>query len=86
LKRRDLIRHLEEHGCQLLREGGNHTIYVNRVAKKTSSVPRHNEINNDLAYVPFPAARFVSIVTHTADAATCIATKAAAMAAPCESW
>jgi len=26
-----------------------HTIYVNRAAKKTSSVPRHNEINNDLA-------------------------------------
>ena len=49
MKRRDLIRHLEEHGCQLLREGGNHTIYVNRTAKKSSSVPRHNEINNDLA-------------------------------------
>ncbi len=28
--------------------GGNHTIDVNRAAKKTSSVPRHNEINNDL--------------------------------------
>lgn len=49
MKRRDLIRHIEEQGCQLLREGGNHTIYVNRPAKKSSSVPRHNEINNDLA-------------------------------------
>jgi mRNA interferase HicA len=49
LKRRDLVRHLEAHGCQLLREGGNHTIYVNRTVKKTSSVPRHNEINNELA-------------------------------------
>ncbi len=29
LKRRDLIRHLEQHDCQLLREGGNHSIYVN---------------------------------------------------------
>jgi predicted RNA binding protein YcfA (HicA-like mRNA interferase family) len=49
LKRRDLIRHLEQHDCQLLREGGNHSIYVNPAARKTSSVPRHNEINNDLA-------------------------------------
>jgi mRNA interferase HicA len=49
VKRRDLIRHLEYHGCQLLREGGNHSIYVNRKARRTSSVPRHSEINNDLA-------------------------------------
>jgi predicted RNA binding protein YcfA (HicA-like mRNA interferase family) len=49
LKRRDLIRHLERHGCELLREGGNHSIYVNRPTRKTSSVPRHAEINNDLA-------------------------------------
>jgi mRNA interferase HicA len=49
VKRRDLIRHLEHHGCELLREGGNHSIYVNRKTSRTSSVPRHNEINNDLA-------------------------------------
>ena len=49
MKRRDLIRHLEEHNCQLLREGGNHSIYVNRAAHKASSVPRHSEVNNDLA-------------------------------------
>lgn len=29
MKRRDLIRHLEHHGCEFLREGGNHTVYVN---------------------------------------------------------
>ena len=49
MKRRDLIRHLEQQGCVLLREGANHTIYVNPAVKKTSSVPRHIEINNDLA-------------------------------------
>jgi mRNA interferase HicA len=49
VKRRDLIRHIEHHGCELLREGGNHSIYVNRKARRASSVPRHNEINNDLA-------------------------------------
>ena len=55
MKRRDLIRHLEQHGCELLREGGNHSIYVNRPAKKPSGVPRHTEINNDLAKKLFPA-------------------------------
>jgi mRNA interferase HicA len=48
VKRRDPIRHLEHQGCELLREGGNHSIYANRKAARTSSVPRHNEINNDL--------------------------------------
>ena len=44
MKRRDLIRHLERHGCQFLREGGNHTIYVNRAKRKVATVPRHNEV------------------------------------------
>ncbi|MCX5811365.1 MAG: type II toxin-antitoxin system HicA family toxin [Proteobacteria bacterium] len=29
VKRRDLIRYLEENGYRLLREGGNHSIYIN---------------------------------------------------------
>ena len=49
MKRRDLLRHLERHGCEFLREGGSHTVYVNRTAKKASTIPRHNEINQDLA-------------------------------------
>jgi predicted RNA binding protein YcfA (HicA-like mRNA interferase family) len=49
VKRRDLIRYLEEHGCQFLREGGNHTVYLNPTARKISTVPRHREINGDLA-------------------------------------
>ena len=49
MKRVDLIRHLEEHGCELLREGGNHSVYINRAARKSSSVPRHREINEFLA-------------------------------------
>jgi hypothetical protein len=49
VKRADLIRHLEQHHCVLFREGGNHSIYVNRRARKTSSVPRHREINEFLA-------------------------------------
>jgi mRNA interferase HicA len=49
VKRRELVRHLEQHGCELLREGANHSIFVNRAAGKTSTVPRHSEINDDLA-------------------------------------
>lgn len=49
MKRTDLTRHLERHGCELLREGGNHSIYVNRAANKSAAVPRHREINDFLA-------------------------------------
>ncbi len=49
MKRRDLLRHLEQHGCEFLREGGSHTVYVNRTVKKASTIPRYNEINQDLA-------------------------------------
>lgn len=49
MKRVDLVRHLEAHGCRLLREGGNHSLYMNRAANKTSTVPRHREINDFLA-------------------------------------
>jgi len=48
MKRGDLIRHIESFGCELLREGGNHTVYVNRPEKKVSTIPRHREIDNNL--------------------------------------
>lgn len=44
MKRRELIRHLESQGCELLRQGGSHTLYVNRRTSKVSAVPRHTEI------------------------------------------
>ena len=50
MKRIDLIRHLERYGVQLLREGGSHSVYVNRPAGKTSTVPRHREINEFLIH------------------------------------
>ena len=49
MKRRQLIRHLEENGCQQLREGARHTVYVNPSQGKSSTVPRHTEINDFLA-------------------------------------
>lgn len=49
MKRADLVRHLEKHGCQLLREGGSHSVFVNRAEHKVSTLPRHREINDYLA-------------------------------------
>ncbi len=49
MKRTDLIRYLLDHGCEFLREGGRHTVYINRAAAKSSTVPRHREINEILA-------------------------------------
>lgn len=46
MKRRDLLRHLEKHGCQFLREGANHTIYSNPANRRMTAVERHQEIDN----------------------------------------
>ena len=49
MKRRNLIRLVEKAGCELLREGGNHSVYVNRSQKKVTTIPRHREIDDNLA-------------------------------------
>lgn len=49
MKRRELLRYLEINGCELLREGSNHSVCVNRRTQKSSAVPRHNEISIFLA-------------------------------------
>lgn len=46
MKRRDLMKHLAAHGCKTLREGGRHTIVCDAFQHRTSSVPRHNEVND----------------------------------------
>jgi len=48
MKRRDLIRHLRLHGCELLREGGSHSWWHNLNQNRRSAVPRHSEINDKL--------------------------------------
>ena len=48
MKRRDLIRHLLDHGCLLLREGGRHSVFWNPQNRRTSAVPRHSEIREAL--------------------------------------
>lgn len=51
MKRRDLIRHPEQHGCQLVREGHSHSIYENAAAGRRAPVPRHREIPTPLVRV-----------------------------------
>ena len=44
----DFLKHLKKHDCELIREGGNHSVYFNRVKNKITTVPRHKEIKNNL--------------------------------------
>jgi mRNA interferase HicA len=49
MKRETLLRHLRRYGCVLLREGKEHTLWVNPQTGHTEAVPRHVEISNLLA-------------------------------------
>jgi mRNA interferase HicA len=46
MKRKEFERHLKKNGCELLREGSNHSIWVNTLNDIQTSVPRHPEIVN----------------------------------------
>ena len=48
MKRADLIRYIEKNGCEFLREDSKHTVYISRIEKKVSTIPRHKEINEYL--------------------------------------
>ncbi len=49
MKRNELLRYLRSQGCDLLREGGNHSWWHNLSQNKRSAIPRHNEIKDILA-------------------------------------
>jgi mRNA interferase HicA len=49
MKRRDLIRRIEESGCLLIRHGGRHDWYRNPETGVSQPVPRHSEIQEYLA-------------------------------------
>ena len=49
MKRKDLVRQLEEMGCIFIRHGRRHDWYQNPRTKVAHPVPRHNEINDNLA-------------------------------------
>ena len=49
MKSRDLIKLLEKNGWSFDHHGANHDIYVK--GSKTEAIPRHREINEQLAKV-----------------------------------
>lgn len=49
MKRRQLVKHLESCGCESYGEGAKHSKYRNPATGKRTTVPRHVEIDNNLA-------------------------------------
>jgi predicted RNA binding protein YcfA (HicA-like mRNA interferase family) len=49
LKRKELIKEIEKLGCIFIRHGGKHDWYQNPKTKMSQPIPRHREINENLA-------------------------------------
>ena len=49
MKKRVLLKELENMGCIFIRHGGKHDWYQNPNTKVSQPVPRHREINDNLA-------------------------------------
>ena len=49
MKRKEFIRQLKRDGCVLHRSGAKHDIYMNPNNDLKQPVPRHTEIDNQLA-------------------------------------
>ncbi len=53
MKRRDLLKFLNNNSCILKRHGANHDIYVNLLSNKIAPIPRHNEIRESICEMIF---------------------------------
>ncbi|MCZ6801782.1 MAG: type II toxin-antitoxin system HicA family toxin [Nitrospirae bacterium] len=49
MKKKELIKRIESLGCEFIRHGGKHDWYLNPNSKISQPVPRHSEINENLA-------------------------------------
>jgi len=49
MKRRDLIKKLDDMGCEFVRHGGSHDIYRQPATGVQEPIPRHREIVERLA-------------------------------------
>jgi predicted RNA binding protein YcfA (HicA-like mRNA interferase family) len=49
LKRKELIRIIQENGCVFVRHGGNHDWYKNPQSGVRQPIARHTEIEDELA-------------------------------------
>lgn len=48
MKRKLLIEYLKSHDCIFLNHGKKHDIFVNKMTGKKTTVPRHNDIDEEL--------------------------------------
>ncbi|TRZ52505.1 type II toxin-antitoxin system HicA family toxin [bacterium] len=48
MKRIDFLKFITRQGCVFLREGAKHSVYFNPITNRSSTIPRHNEIDNFL--------------------------------------
>jgi mRNA interferase HicA len=39
-----LTKHLSDHDCEVVREGGSHTVWQHRSSGRRSTVPRHRDL------------------------------------------
>jgi len=51
MKRNDFLKHLKTHNCNLIREGGNHSWFINPITGNHTAVPRHTELSNLLCKI-----------------------------------
>jgi len=49
MKRSDLLRHLRDQKCELVREGSRHSIWQNARSGQLTAIPRHSEIKDLMA-------------------------------------
>lgn len=49
MRRKELVRRITSAGCVLVRHGARHDLYRNPTTGKTQPVPRHEEIDENLA-------------------------------------
>jgi mRNA interferase HicA len=49
MKRQEFIRELHAAGCELLRHGARHDVYINPATGQRQPVPRHAEVDDALA-------------------------------------
>jgi predicted RNA binding protein YcfA (HicA-like mRNA interferase family) len=49
MKRKELLKEIESMGCVFIRHGGKHDWFQNPKTKVSQPVPRHREINENLA-------------------------------------
>ncbi|MFH0794484.1 MAG: type II toxin-antitoxin system HicA family toxin [bacterium] len=49
MKRKELVRRLEQEGCVFVRHGSNHDLYRNPTTNLKQPIPRHTEIHDLLA-------------------------------------